>query len=99
MNKKQLKALLKRKEFIFTVVAYPLLFFCAKVLLKKGAWLKTYPEYYSAAALLICSLIILTFSLEFLSRIFTYRVQGDKLKLRQQEGIRISEIKEINHGD
>ncbi|WP_324824338.1 hypothetical protein [Sinanaerobacter sp. ZZT-01] len=98
MKVKKIKALVKRKEFIFTIMAYPFLLLFTIIIAKQDIWPKTHPEYYSAIMLLICSFIILCFSLEILIKIFTYRVQGDKLKLRQREGINILEIKEINHG-
>lgn len=98
MKAKQIMALIKRKTFLFCITAYPLLIFLALIISKKKDWINLYPEYYGATVLLICSFVILCFSLEVLIKTFTYRMQGDKLKLRQREGIHITEIKEINHG-
>lgn len=99
MKAKKIAALVKRKEFVFTVTAYPVLLFITMLIVKyDGGWANAYPQYYSAMLLLISIFVILCFSLEILIKIFSYRVQGDKLKLRQREGINISEIKEINNG-
>lgn len=99
MNKKEVKSLLKRKDVRFTVIAYPLLLLSAGVFLYfTNGWCFRNPEYYSFIMFFSCAVTSVCFALEAVIKTFGYRKQGDKLRLRQQEGIDIKEVKQINNG-
>lgn len=91
IQKKHLR-FLKRRTFWFSVTVYPVLFFASRAYEKAMMPLATkYPMQYGLITLSISLIIIGCTVLEIISRLLKHELQGEKLKIREREGIRIEE--------
>ena len=90
---KKIKAFLKSRELIFIITVYPALFFLIMGIKKIGMeWTNSNPIYYGLTILVLSIFMIFYVLLEVITKVFNYELQGDKLKIRQQEGINIEEM-------
>lgn len=90
---KKVKEFLKCKELFFSVTVYPIMFFIF-INMKNifSEWVNKNPVYYSLIVFSCSVFMILYVLLEIITKIYNYELQGDKLKIRQQEGINIEEL-------
>ena len=90
---KKLRDFIKCRELIFILTVYPALFiliFSSKPLIVY--WANKNPVYYSFL-IFLCSVLLCFFViLEIVTKVYNYEIQGDKLKIRQEEGINIEEL-------
>lgn len=79
---------LKKREFLFITLVYPSMFFLAKWLLsvlKSPA--KEHRIYFGPISFAVFALIIIISIAEIIQRKFKHELQGEKLKLREKEGV------------
>jgi len=89
---KRIIKMLKRKQFLFIIIVYPLLFYCAGRIEKLFHDAANSSLCYGAAAYLFSAIAVLFTVFEVFKRIQGYELQGDKLKMRQREGINVEDI-------
>lgn len=83
---------LKRREFWFAVTVYPGLWFASKAIESALMPVATkYPIQYGLITFSISVIIIGCTILEIVSRLMKHELQGEKLKIREREGIHIEE--------
>lgn len=87
-----LKRLIKRRLFWFVILGYPLTGICAQLVVSffMPIVLK-YPLQYGLITFSISVIIIGCTILEIISRLMKHELQGEKLKIREREGISIEE--------
>lgn len=87
-----LKRLTKRRLFWFVILGYPLTGICARLVVPffMPIVLK-YPLQYGLITFSISVIIIGCTILEIISRLMKHELQGEKLKIREREGISIEE--------
>ena len=92
MTSKKLKSILRRREFWFVVLVYPAMAICARMLTSALMPIATkYPMQYGMVTFTLSIIIIGCTVLEIISRLMKHELQGEKLKIREREGIRIEE--------
>lgn len=86
---------LKRRELYVILIAYPAFFILInkffsnlKPLIEKNL------NYYGWTSFLFFSIVVVLFAIEIVSKLYGYGLQGDKLRIREKEGV---DIKEINN--
>lgn len=83
---------LKRREFWFAVTVYPSLWFASRIAVTLLMPIATkYPMQYGLITFSISLIIIGCTILEIISRLMKHELQGEKLKIREREGIHIEE--------
>lgn len=100
MIRNRILNILKRKELYFIIIVYSMLFIATKWLTKLLYPITNNPEnmsFYAYTSLCVFALIILAVLFTLAQTFYKHRLQGDKLNLRQKEGININ-IGEINNG-
>lgn len=90
---KRIKEFLKRRELIFIITVYPAMILVALYMKSTlSEWINRHSVYYGMA-ILVCSVLMIVYVLlEIVTKLYNYELQGDKLKIRQQEGINIEEL-------
>lgn len=85
-------AILKRREVRFCMIAYPALYYIVK-------WIETvlrpitesHPAGYGFLVFGVCFIVVFCTAIEVVNRLWTYGLQGGKLKIREREGIHIED--------
>lgn len=91
--KKRIMAILKRRELYFVIIVYPTFLHAAKLLkFKCNSWTNENYNYYGFTSLCVMVLILFLVVLEVSMKLYGYGIQGDKLKIREREGISIGDI-------
>jgi len=85
---------LKKKELYFVIIVYPLLAYCAGFIQNIFYKYANANLYYGMFAALISIIIVLLTAFEIFKRIQGYELQGDKLKMRQREGLNVEDFKQ-----
>ena len=79
---------LKKREFWFTIIIYPSLYFIAKFILSLlNRPVSDNPAYFGFITFFIFLIIIVSSVIEIITRKFKHELQGEKLKLREREGV------------
>ena len=84
--------ILKKKHFYFLITVYPLLFLIAGKM--EGLFYDYFNKglYYGYTAAAISLLVAVFALLEIFKRVQGYELQGDKLRMRRREGVKIDEF-------
>lgn len=91
--KKQILYAMKRKELYFIITVYPFFFYLTGwIKLNAMKWIGGNINYYGFISLSVMFLILLFAFLEISVKFYGYGIQGDKLKIREKEGISIKEF-------
>ncbi len=92
MNLQGLRRLTKKRTFWFVIIGYPVMAIGAKVFesfLMPVA--NKYPLQYGLIVFSLSLIIVGCTILEVISRLMKHELQGEKLKIREREGINIEE--------
>lgn len=92
MSLVDLKRLTKRRLFWFLLLGYPITGICSKLVVTLFIPITSkYPLQYGLITFSISVIIIGCTILEIISRLLKHELQGEKLKIREREGISIEE--------
>ena len=84
---KTVKRSVKKREFRFTVVVYPV-FLCGYTVIKNSKWLHDVVSqiglWYFAVSYLVALYIVFMVAYEVVEKRLKHKVQGDKLKQKQE---------------
>jgi len=89
---KRIIKLFKKKHFYFLIIVYPLLAYCAGFSERVFYDFFNTGPYYGYIVSLIAAVIVLFTVLEIIKRVQGYELQGDKLKMRQREGLHVEKV-------
>ena len=89
----KIKNILTSKRLYFIVIIYPLLIILSRFIMNNFAEHTNASNYYGYIMLVISALIVALALIEIIKRLVGYQLQGDKLKMRQREGINMNEFK------
>ncbi|QIB69807.1 hypothetical protein Ami103574_10950 [Aminipila butyrica] len=93
--KNKIKSSFKRRELYFVIIVYPAFLYLTHVCeLLFSSWANKNYNYYGFTALLVMLLIIIFVFLEVFTKLYGNGIQGDKLKIREKEGLSIGDLNE-----
>lgn len=91
----RVKTLLRQPQFYFVISVYPLMLFVAGFLRRHFiSWVIARANYYGFIMFAVSILVVALAALEIATKLYAYNLQGDKLRMRQREGIEIEELKD-----
>lgn len=89
---KKILKILKKRELYFTLIIYPLSVLFAKFLNKNfNSLANANYTYYGFLSFTISVVVVVLVVAEIFMKLHSYGLQGDKLKIRQREGINIGD--------